>query len=572
MITIKVKGYKAELLETEQLPTGPINYAKVKFIIDPTDTEWTGAMLTATFLALTPRGAKIAAPAPVGAEGIALVPERILSEKCSSLSVGLMGTWINEGLTSRITTNMVNVGVSVPGAGGADFNENITPADLYEYLEKILAEVNSVLSKIDELEDDVDDLIAGAQTDWDQTDDEAYDFLKNKPDIPEVKAVAITKTGQILNYSYDEILSMWDTGVPMTYEGRIVFSLIKESVRARLLTVTGEKGNYEIIETQFSDNGTYARVTESKLYSFSPLHGIDTADGNPLTISSYKIQLPDYVLASTLATALEDYYTKLETYSKTETYTKSEVDALIGALQEVTIQIVQALPQSGSANVIYFVPKTGSSGDVYDEYMWISNAWEHIGSTDIDLSAYALKSELPTKVSDLTNDAGYITDSSVIYTELYDSHISGDKDKTTKTKTEIAALWAAKVPMCWKGSPVIDVRVVYQVYRFTVAEYVSNAWRLNTYFFYLEDNDTTATAATHGYILDSIEYGRVNPLGAVAANNGRYVTGGQVYDAIQNAASVYISDTEPQDAPVGALWIDTADDTLDVPNGNNLSY
>ena len=35
------------------------------------------------------------------------------------------------------------------------------------------------------------------------------------------------------------------------------------------------------------------------------------------------------------------------------------------------------------------VPKTGSTGDVYDEYLYVNNVWEHIGSTDIDLTGYA---------------------------------------------------------------------------------------------------------------------------------------------------------------------------------------
>lgn len=46
---------------------------------------------------------------------------------------------------------------------------------------------------------------------------------------------------------------------------------------------------------------------------------------------------------------------------------------------------------------------------MYDEYAYINNSWEMIGNTQIDLSGYALKSELPKKVSDLTNDAGYLT-------------------------------------------------------------------------------------------------------------------------------------------------------------------
>ena len=74
--------------------------------------------------------------------------------------------------------------------------------------------------------------------------------------------------------------------------------------------------------------------------------------------------------------------------------TTSEVSKLISSLENVTIKIVEALPSSGESNIIYFVSKTPKTDDTYDEYIWINNAWEHIGSTDIDLSDYYTKSEI----------------------------------------------------------------------------------------------------------------------------------------------------------------------------------
>lgn len=45
-------------------------------------------------------------------------------------------------------------------------------------------------------------------------------------------------------------------------------------------------------------------------------------------------------------------------------------------------------------NKIYLIPKTGSPNDVHDEWAWISNKWEHIGQTDIDLSGYIKLTDL----------------------------------------------------------------------------------------------------------------------------------------------------------------------------------
>ena len=77
-------------------------------------------------------------------------------------------------------------------------------------------------------------------------------------------------------------------------------------------------------------------------------------------------------------------------YKKSETYTQAEVNNLIGAISSLTIQIVQTLPtQDISTSTIYFVPKsTSETNNIYNEYVYVNNAWELIGTTEIDLSGY----------------------------------------------------------------------------------------------------------------------------------------------------------------------------------------
>ena len=51
------------------------------------------------------------------------------------------------------------------------------------------------------------------------------------------------------------------------------------------------------------------------------------------------------------------------------------------------IEVVTELPETGEANVIYLVPKeTEDENNVFDEYLYINNEWELIGSTAIDIS------------------------------------------------------------------------------------------------------------------------------------------------------------------------------------------
>ena len=81
---------------------------------------------------------------------------------------------------------------------------------------------------------------------------------------------------------------------------------------------------------------------------------------------------------------LENYYIK------TETFTKQEVNNLISAITTMDIQVVQTLPvQDISTTTIYLVPKTtAGTNDAYDEYIYVSNNWEHIGSTEVNLTNY----------------------------------------------------------------------------------------------------------------------------------------------------------------------------------------
>ena len=68
--------------------------------------------------------------------------------------------------------------------------------------------------------------------------------------------------------------------------------------------------------------------------------------------------------------------------------TKKYVDDAISAAATGEFQVVEDLPDSGDAGVIYLVEHSHGSGDGYDEYIYVEGAWEKIGNTDIDLSNY----------------------------------------------------------------------------------------------------------------------------------------------------------------------------------------
>ena len=88
-------------------------------------------------------------------------------------------------------------------------------------------------------------------------------------------------------------------------------------------------------------------------------------------------------------------------YKKTETYTKAEVNDLLASLSSLNLEVVAVLPDHDiSTTTIYLVPKdVPGTDDVYDEYVYISNSWEKIGSTAADLSNYYTKTQADALLS-----------------------------------------------------------------------------------------------------------------------------------------------------------------------------
>lgn len=78
---------------------------------------------------------------------------------------------------------------------------------------------------------------------------------------------------------------------------------------------------------------------------------------------------------------------------------------IVGEVGTIKLQAVDSLPETGVENVIYLVPNVVSGEkNIKDEYVWVSGAWEKIGTTELDLSGYALKSdveELSTTVGEV---------------------------------------------------------------------------------------------------------------------------------------------------------------------------
>lgn len=85
----------------------------------------------------------------------------------------------------------------------------------------------------------------------------------------------------------------------------------------------------------------------------------------------------------------------------------------VSAIPKFAISVVTELPTSGiSTSTIYLKSNGGSSGNSYDEYLYVNGAWEKIGTTEVDLSGYVPKTttvnnkQLNTNITLTAGDVG----------------------------------------------------------------------------------------------------------------------------------------------------------------------
>lgn len=138
--------------------------------------------------------------------------------------------------------------------------------------------------------------------------------------------------------------------------------------------------------------------------------------------NSYQVHVGNYIAVK----HLNDYYKKTEIDSKLggksnvehnhdeRYYTETEIDAKvnninsqINSLIGFTATIVNSLPSTGEVGVMYLKLNTSASveGNIYDEYIWVNNKFEKMGSTEttVDLSGYVTQTEMNTQLANKAN-------------------------------------------------------------------------------------------------------------------------------------------------------------------------
>ena len=73
---------------------------------------------------------------------------------------------------------------------------------------------------------------------------------------------------------------------------------------------------------------------------------------------------------------------------QTASEVQTAINSAISGITGIDFQVVASLPATGTKGVIYLISNSGTGTNIYDEYIWVTNRFEKIGTTEIDLSNY----------------------------------------------------------------------------------------------------------------------------------------------------------------------------------------
>lgn len=74
---------------------------------------------------------------------------------------------------------------------------------------------------------------------------------------------------------------------------------------------------------------------------------------------------------------------------------KDYISNAVAGVTQISFEVVTSLPSTGEVGVIYLVPQTKTSTqNIYDEYIYVNDAFEKLGSTDVDLTGYVKETDL----------------------------------------------------------------------------------------------------------------------------------------------------------------------------------
>lgn len=119
------------------------------------------------------------------------------------------------------------------------------------------------------------------------------------------------------------------------------------------------------------------------------------ADLSKIKLNGVTYNLKDASIPTWAKAASKPTYTAAEVGA----VTSADVSAMVSGLSGFSTTVVSSLPSTGENGIFYLVANGSSGTNIYDEYIWLGNNFEKLGSLNtgnVDLSGYLLKTDIAT--------------------------------------------------------------------------------------------------------------------------------------------------------------------------------
>lgn len=139
------------------------------------------------------------------------------------------------------------------------------------------------------------------------------------------------------------------------------FTAVDTSITDIEQSITTIEGNLSSVSGNIGDGNITVTLGSEQIGAFS----VNTKDDKTIQISN-DLSKYDNSVSKFITNAVND----LSNY-----YSKSEINGLVGGITSLHFEVVDTLPATGEANIIYLRPSANSkTQNVKDEFVWVNNA------------------------------------------------------------------------------------------------------------------------------------------------------------------------------------------------------
>ena len=82
------------------------------------------------------------------------------------------------------------------------------------------------------------------------------------------------------------------------------------------------------------------------------------------------------------------------TQAASTAFVSAAITAAMSGITDIDFSVVNSLPMTGKKGVFYLISNSGSGQNIYDEYIWVNEKFEKLGTRGIDLSGYMKTSDM----------------------------------------------------------------------------------------------------------------------------------------------------------------------------------